>query len=99
MVQIIVENFVEHAGLPKRSCNTHFLFRKILKENGWIFFHDSFGIELTVVQNIFENIVKHGQSPKGAWQDHAQWAFSWYDFNAKYGRRPYFVKKSKQENG
>ena len=24
-----------------------------------------------MVQNILENIVKHGQSPKGAWQDHA----------------------------
>ena len=28
-------------------------------------------IPFGVVQNIFENFVKHGQSPKGAWQDHA----------------------------
>ena len=35
MVQNIVENFVEHAGLPKRAWHghTHFLLRKILQEN------------------------------------------------------------------
>ena len=42
-------------------CHTHFLFRKILQENGWMIFHDSFCIEKAVVQNILENIVKHGQ--------------------------------------
>ena len=25
-----------------------------------------------MVQNIFENFINHGQSPKEAWQDHAQ---------------------------
>ena len=48
--------------------HVHFLFRKLLQENGCVCFHNSFCIKYAVIQNISENFFEHARPPRRAWQ-------------------------------